>query len=85
MISIRSTKTELVAHLAMLGQQLQAQRHTIKALREDLCMAQNQPLLPRGKATHTSYYDYVRQCRMEAKQRGQRVVTYKTFAQWSAA
>lgn len=85
MITTKSTKAEILAAYHAVCADAQVQRHTIKSLREDLCMAQQQPLLPPGRAVHTSYYDYVRACRGEAKQRGDRVCSYKTFAQWSAA
>ena len=85
MITMSNTKAEILAAYTAVCADAQAQRHTIKALREDLCLAQNPPLLPTGKATHTAYYDYVRTCRNTAKQRGLRVATYKTFSAWSAS
>lgn len=83
MITMSNTKAQLFAAYTAVCADAQAQLHTIKALREDLCMAQSAPVLPQGKAVHASYYDYVRSCRVA--QRGQRVCTYKSFAQWSAA
>lgn len=85
MISTRSTKAELFAAYNTACADAQAQRHTVRALRDDLAMAQQPSLLPATKAAHQSYYDYLRAQRMEAKQRGQRVCTYKTFEQWRAA
>ena len=39
--------------------------------------------MPQSPAMHKAYYEYVRTQRVIAKARGQRVVGYKTFAQWS--
>lgn len=84
-MTMSNTKAELLAAYTALCADAQAQRHAIKELREQLCMAQSAPTLPLGKATHTAYYAYVRQCRDVAKQRGLRVATYKTFDAWSAS
>lgn len=83
MITMSNTKAEILAAYNAVCADAQAQRHTIKALREDLYMAQQPPLLPPGKAAHSAYFDYVRNQR--TLQRGRHVITYKTFAQWSAA
>lgn len=83
MITARSTKAEILAAYTAVCADAQAQLHTIRALRDDLAMAQQPSLLPAGKATHAAYFDYLRDCRNDAKQRGLRVTTYKTFGAWA--
>ena len=83
MVNMSNTKAQLFAAYTALDAEAVAQRHTICALRDDLAMAQSAPLLPHGKPTHAAYYDYVRSER--TAQRGQRVCSYKTYTQWSAA
>ena len=72
---------KMVVRISELNDQLVAERLTTQRLREELVMTKSAPTLPHGKEIHTSYYDYVRSCR--AAQRGQRVCTYKSFAQWN--
>lgn len=83
MITARSTKAELLAHIAVQDSKLLAFGRVVQNLRDDLSMSKSAPVLPLGAPTHTAYFDYVRACRTQ--QRGQRVCTYKTYAQWSAA
>lgn len=83
MITARSTKAEILAAYTAVCADAQAQLHTIRALRDDLAMAQQPSLLPTGRATHQAYYDYLRTQRSEAKQRGLRVTTYKTYDAWA--
>ena len=83
MVNMSNTKAQLFAAYTAACADAQAQLHTIRALRDDLAMAQSAPTLPAGKAPHVAYYDYVRECRVA--QRDQRVCSYKSFAQWSAA
>ena len=83
MVNMSNTKAQLFAAYNEACADAHILRHTIKALRDDLCMAQQPTLLPQGKSSHTAYYDYVRTQRLA--QRKQPVCTYKTFAQWSAA
>ena len=84
MITTRSTKPELLAHIATLDAQLLAQGQAVRTLRDALSMAQSAPVLPAGRVSHAAYYDYVAAQRMAARTCGLRVSTYMTYAQWSA-
>lgn len=84
-ITAKSTKAQLLSHIATQDADLLAQGHTIRALRDELSMARSQPALPLGRATHAAYYQYVAEQRLVARTAGLRVCSYKTFAQWSAA
>jgi len=79
------TKAQLIEHATLLEAQYIERGHTIQALREQLSMARTQPALPLGRAAHAAYYMYVAQQRRACRDAGQRVATYKTYAQWSAA
>ena len=86
MITAKTTKPVLLAHIADLEAQLQASRHTIKALRDDLHyqMVKPAPIYTEQPVpTHKAYYEYVGKCRDTAKQLGLRVVTYKSFTDWT--
>lgn len=84
-VNTRSTKSALLVHIAFQGAALLAQGHTIRALRDELNMAQSRSALPTGRDAHVAYYAYVAEQRLVARTTGLRVVSYKTFAQWSAA
>lgn len=85
MVNSKSTKAQLLSHIASQDADLLAQGHTIRALRDDLAMARSAPVLPHGRVSHADYYAYVAEQRLVARTCGLRVATYKTFAQWSAA
>lgn len=85
MINVKSTKAQLVEHIASLDAQLLSAGRTIAALREQLALQPAPAFMPQSPAMHKAYYEYVRTQRVIAKARGQRVVGYKTFSQWSAA
>lgn len=84
-ITSKSTKAQLLVHIASQDAALLAQGHTIRALRDELSMAQSRPTLPLGRDTHAAYYRYVAEQRLVARTAGLRVCSYKTYAQWSAA
>ena len=84
-ISAKSTKPQLLAHIVALNAQLLIKGREAQLLREQLALAQSQPALPLGRAAHAAYYMYVAQQRRACRDAGQRVATYKTYAQWSAA
>lgn len=85
MINANSTKAQLVEHIASLDAQLITAGRTLAALREQHAMAVQPSLFVAPPSMHKAYYEYVRMRRVSAKACGQRVVSYKTFAQWSAA
>ena len=85
MINARSTKADLLGHIASLDAQLITAGRTLAALREQLALQPALAFVPQSPAMHKAYYEYVRTQRVIAKARGQRVVGYKTFSQWSAA
>lgn len=84
-MSTKSTKAQLEAHISVLDTELAATHRTVRALREQLSMARSAPVLPHGRATHAAYYAYVAEQRLVARTTGQRVCSYKTYNQWSAA
>ena len=84
-MSTKSTKAQLEAHISVLDAQLASQAQGLRALREQLSMAASAPALPHGRATHADYYAYVAEQRLVARTTGQRVCSYKTYNQWSAA
>lgn len=84
-ITTKSTKAQLLTHIATQDAELLAQGHTIRALRDELSMAVSRPALPHGRATHAAYYQYVAEQRLVARTAGLRVCGYKTYAQWCAA
>ena len=84
-ITAKSTKAQLLSHIASQDAELLAQGHTIRALRDELSMARSQPALPLGRATHAAYYQYVAEQRLVARTAGLRVCSYMTYAQWSGA
>jgi len=80
------TKAELLAHIAGLDARILVGAKLVRDLRTELAMV-NQPALvytQAAPAAHKAYYDYVRAQRTACKAAGQRVVSYQTFAQWSA-
>lgn len=79
-LTLKSSKAEIFAAYSAASAEVQAQRHAIKALREELAMAQSRPLLPQGRDLHAAYYVYVAQQRVEARN----VTAYKTFPDWCA-
>ena len=83
MVNMSNTKAQLFAAYTAVCADARRLAHDNNELRGDLCMAQSAPTLPAGRAPHAAYYDYVRTQRLA--QRGQRVCSYKTFTQWSAA
>ena len=83
MITARSTKAELVAHIAVQDSKLLAFGRVVQNLRDDVAMSKSAPVLPLGKLDYSAYFNYVRECKVA--QRGQRVCTYKSYVQWSAA
>lgn len=83
MITARSTKAQLVEHIASLDAQLLTAGRTIAAMREEKAMAaQPGTLFAAPPAMHKAYYEYVRTQRVICKARGLRVATYQTFPQW---
>ena len=83
MITARSTKAQLITHIASLDAQLLAAGRTVAALREVKAMAA-QPTADfvAPPAMHKAYYQFINAQRVIARAAGKRVVSYQTFPQW---
>lgn len=88
-INTKSTKAQLLGHIAAQDAQLVALGRKIEALRLDVSIAKIDAVATKSVATpgrsRSAYYAYINQCRREHRERGQRVCGYLTFADWSAA
>ena len=79
------TKAQLVAHIATLEAALLERNRQLKDTNDELSYQLTKPPAVYSSvpaATHKEYYGYVSRCRAQARERGNKVVTYKTFAQW---
>lgn len=83
MIGSKSTKAELLAHIAAQDALLINAGREAAVLRQQLSLASSQPQLPLiTPATHREYYAYVASQRQAAHAQGHRVTAYKTFNDW---
>ncbi len=82
-INSKSTKAQLLEHIAELDAALLSARRQVGHLCDQLSMARSAPALPQGRATHADYLGYVSQQQRAARTAGRKGVAYLSYSAWA--